>query len=521
MSEPKISVIMPAYNAEKYIKEAIDSILSQTFGDFEFIIIDDGSTDNTCAIIESYSDSRIRFFRNEKNMGVAATLNRGLDLARGEYIARMDSDDISLPQRFEKQVAFMDSHPDIAVCGTAIECFGARHETRFFSENDAALKVDLLFGCCFAHPSVMLRTSVIRSNSFYYDTAFDKMEDYELWCRVSKVGGLSSLHEILLKYRVHPGQVTQKPSPELHSQLLALRTRQMKELGMSSDTADFSAFLKYCSGEISTECEDIKRLRSTFDMILKNDRKLGIYDYCILKRTCDSIIKAQLSKLPLKESSMTVYRCGYFAPGYIVERLARSLVCRTRRDLDRYKCRRKLLHKDFTIFSNNCWGGFIYQKYGLKYNTPTIGLFFTGRDFVKLASAWEHYLSLPLQFIAWEDASCYVWLKDSEPFPVAALGDIEIYFMHYHSQEEAVEKWTRRSKRVNRNRLIFKLSQRENCSRDDIEAFLKLPVENKICFSYDDVPGTIQIPELRGFSGDEQPLTAQVFDDLDYLNKIK
>ena len=121
--QPKISVVMPAYNAENYIREAIDSILAQTFRDFEFLIIDDGSTDHTVEIIRSYSDSRIRLYQNERNMGVAATLNRGLDLARGEYIARMDADDISLPERFAKQAAYMDAHPDVAVCGSNIILF--------------------------------------------------------------------------------------------------------------------------------------------------------------------------------------------------------------------------------------------------------------------------------------------------------------------------------------------------------------------------------------------------------------
>ena len=121
---PRISVIMPAYNAEKYIREAIDSILAQTYTDFEFIIIDDASTDATASIVESYSDERIRFFRNEHNMGVANTLNRGLDLAVGEYIARMDSDDISLPERFAKQVEFMDTHTDVIVCGSNAIVFG-------------------------------------------------------------------------------------------------------------------------------------------------------------------------------------------------------------------------------------------------------------------------------------------------------------------------------------------------------------------------------------------------------------
>ena len=130
---PKLSVIMPAYNAEKYIGEAIESILNQTFTDFEFIIIDDGSSDHTADIIKGFHDERIRFIQNEKNSGVANTLNKGLELSQGEYIARMDADDISLPARFEKQVAFMEANPDVAVVGCGIELFGMSHEKRYFS----------------------------------------------------------------------------------------------------------------------------------------------------------------------------------------------------------------------------------------------------------------------------------------------------------------------------------------------------------------------------------------------------
>ena len=520
MPNPTISVIMPAYNAEKYINEAIDSILAQTFTDFEFIIIDDGSTDSTCAIVESYSDSRIRFFKNEHNLGVAATLNRGLDLARGEYIARMDADDISLPTRFEKQAAYMDSHPDVVVCGTGVECFGARHETRFFSETDAQLKIDLLFGCCFAHPSVIIRSSVI-SSGFHYDTAFDKMEDYELWWRISNFGKLASIHEILLKYRIHTGQVTQNPSPKLCNQLTELKTRQLKALGISSLSPELTAIYEYCLGKMKNSRENIIRLTTSFDIILTNNSKVGLYDQKLLKNTFRTVINTQLAKLAWKDAGMTASDCGMFASIYLTERFAHSFVSIVRKDLEKYKKRQKLRYKDFTIFSNNCWGGFIYQKYGLRYNTPTIGLFLTGHDFVKFASDWEHYLSLPLKFIEWENASCYDFLKNSNPFPVAMLGDIEIYFMHYHSQDEALEKWTRRSKRINRKRLVFKLSQREKCSREDIETFLKIPQENKICFSYDDIPGAIHIPELRNFCGDEQPLTESVFNELEYLNKIK
>lgn len=221
---PKISVLMPAYNAEKYIKEAIDSILAQTFSDFELIIIDDGSTDRTAEIVNDYSDSRIRFCPNEKNMGVAATLNRGLALASGEYIARMDADDISKEERFSKQVGYLDAHADIAVCGTSIElfCDGTVIGTRFPSTELEKLKEDLFFSCGIAHPSVMMRKAAILELGGY-DPAFNGMEDYELWCRVAEKNKIAVLPEILFRYRIHRGQVTQNPSPKYKEQMRELK----------------------------------------------------------------------------------------------------------------------------------------------------------------------------------------------------------------------------------------------------------------------------------------------------------
>lgn len=181
---------------------------------------------------------------------------------------------------------------------------------------------------------------------------------------------------------------------------------------------------------------------------------------------------------------------------------------------------KRLKSKDFSIISNNCWGSFIYQKYGLEYCSPTAGLYILGHDFVKLCSDWEHYMNMKLEFISWESASYYYALKGKEKYPVAKLGDIEIYFMHYHSEQEAAEKWYRRVKRINPNKIIFKLSQREECSKEDIETFMSLPLKNKVCFSYDEVPGTIYVPELDGFVGDEFPLIESQFDELELINSL-
>ena len=183
------------------------------------------------------------------------------------------------------------------------------------------------------------------------------------------------------------------------------------------------------------------------------------------------------------------------------------------------KLRKKLKSTDFTIISNNCWGSFTYQKYGLMYRSPTIGLYILGHDFVKLCSDWENYFQYDLEFISWNKTSYYYALKNEKPFPVAKLKDIEIYFMHYHSEKEAADKWYRRIKRINPNHMIFKLSQREECSKEDIKKFISLPIEHKVCFSYEDIPGTINIPELKEFVGDEMELINKYFDDLDILNE--
>ena len=175
---PKISVIMPAYNAEKYIAQAIESILGQTYGDFELIIINDCSQDRTEEIVLSYDDPRIIYLKNEQNLGVAKTLNRGLEVAKGRYIARMDADDIAMLERFAKQIAFLDSNADVAVLGTNVEIFNEEGTicTGWSATNTEQMKVDLLFSCGLAHPSVMMRTEIIRELGGY-DPEFNGLED--------------------------------------------------------------------------------------------------------------------------------------------------------------------------------------------------------------------------------------------------------------------------------------------------------------------------------------------------------
>lgn len=201
---PKVSVLMPAYNAEKYIGEAIESILNQTLKDFEFIIVNDGSTDDTVKIVRKYADGdeRIKLVDNKENRGLIAVLNQGLDLCKGEYIARMDSDDISLPERFEKQVEYLDKHRECGVVGSAVRIFGAKSGGH---QNPPCVKLfDLLIhGSKVTHPSVMMRASVLRDNGIYYDSQYPHAEDFAFWISIVRVAEIHNLPEVLLNYRWH------------------------------------------------------------------------------------------------------------------------------------------------------------------------------------------------------------------------------------------------------------------------------------------------------------------------------
>lgn len=292
---PRISVIMPAYNAEKYIKEAIDSVLLQTYRDFELIILNDCSKDSTERIIQSYEDDRIVYLKNEVNMGVAATLNRGLATAKGEYIARMDSDDISLPERFERQVTYLDANPCVAVLGTNSETFDENGPlyTGWSATDPAQMKVDLLFSCGLAHPSVMMRREVVCGLGGY-DLEFEGMEDYDLWCRVAESYEVTTLADILFRYRVHSGQVTKNPSQKYMERLRRLKLRQLGQLGISSNSIGAELF---CQGKHPKTKEEISATAAFYSEILAANREKQCYDPIMLERSFRSVILS--AALPL------------------------------------------------------------------------------------------------------------------------------------------------------------------------------------------------------------------------------
>ncbi len=205
MVTPDISVILPVFNGEKYIRESVESILCQTFKEFEFIIIDDGSTDKSVEIIKSFNDSRIKLLRNNENKGIIFSLNKGIDEAAGKYIARMDADDIAHPERLKIQFDFMERSPETGICGTFVKRFGSilRRGLMKLPVSNDDIKVNSLFFCSFVHPSVMFRKELMTKNDLKYSEDFKGVEDYNLWVEMMSLGVKTANIPIpLLNYRI-------------------------------------------------------------------------------------------------------------------------------------------------------------------------------------------------------------------------------------------------------------------------------------------------------------------------------
>ncbi len=196
---------MPVYNCEQYINDSVQSILNQTFKDFELIIIDDKSTDDTVDLIKKFEDDRIVLIEKEKNSGYTDSLNYAVTIAKGDYIARMDGDDISMPERFKIQIDFLTKNEDVILCGTGMKVIDSDKILKHPS-NYEEIKVKLCFTNSIFHPTVLFRKKVLIENQ--YDKNFEPAEDYDLWTRLVFKGKLMNIDETLLHYRLHANQVS-------------------------------------------------------------------------------------------------------------------------------------------------------------------------------------------------------------------------------------------------------------------------------------------------------------------------
>jgi len=208
---PEITVLMSVYNSEKYLKECIESVLNQTFGDFEFLIINDASTDNSRDIILSYKDNRIKLIDNDVNIGLTKSLNKGIKLSKGKYIARMDADDVCVNSRFINQLNYMNENHKCIVCGTWAELIDENDnylgELKYPVNNDK-IRNSLFFYNCIVHSSVIIRKNILLDNSIFYDEEYKQTQDYDLWCRLTKYGEFYNYPKVLVEFRKHSNSIS-------------------------------------------------------------------------------------------------------------------------------------------------------------------------------------------------------------------------------------------------------------------------------------------------------------------------
>lgn len=231
----KVSVLLPVYNTDPvHLKEAIDSILSQTFTDFELLILNDASPEaHVEKTVLSYSDKRIRYIRHEENSGIAKIRNVLIDLAQGEYLAVMDHDDISLPTRLEKQVAYMDANPEVAICGTAHKRFGKLFKNNVirYPQDDADIRAELFFKCVVHHPSAMMRKEVLITHNIRYDESLISANDRKLYMDVSEFAKLHNLPDILCLYRLHAGMTSRTKRQAIVAEQKVIRKTFLEKMG--------------------------------------------------------------------------------------------------------------------------------------------------------------------------------------------------------------------------------------------------------------------------------------------------
>ncbi|HYG49857.1 MAG TPA: glycosyltransferase family 2 protein [Flavobacteriales bacterium] len=204
----RITVLMPVYNAAPFLREAIDSVLRQTYSDFKLMLLNDGSTDDSETIILSYTDPRIIYISNGKNMGLVNTLNKGIEKITTEFIVRMDADDISLPHRFEHLVKAMDEYREVGVLSSYLELFGDKQEAWKMPLEDNVIKAGLIFNSTVAHAPCIIRTSLLNANNITYSSAFPHMEDWDLWFRLRKLTSFRGIPQVLYRYRILEHNVT-------------------------------------------------------------------------------------------------------------------------------------------------------------------------------------------------------------------------------------------------------------------------------------------------------------------------
>jgi glycosyltransferase involved in cell wall biosynthesis len=279
-SQKTVTVAIPAFNAEKYIAAAIESVLTQTYKNFVLLVIDDGSTDSTPEIIRSFKDPRIELLVNTSNIGLVGTLNKAIVHSQTEYLLRMDADDIARADRIEKQVAFMDANPQVWVSSGQARYFGQLTTTTDLPLNHNDIKATLLFGNALVHPAAILRIQKLKAHNLFYSESFRHIEDYELWTRVALSGQLANLQDVLIDYRFEGQNITSQQWAGRKERINNVHSALLSQLGITPSHKNLELHLQLAGNAL--EHGDPAELYDYLRSIKVQNRQKEIYDEAAL-----------------------------------------------------------------------------------------------------------------------------------------------------------------------------------------------------------------------------------------------
>jgi glycosyltransferase involved in cell wall biosynthesis len=319
---------MPVYNGEKYLKEALDSILNQTFTDFKLLVLNDNSIDTTLDILQAYQkkDHRVEIINKTKNEGPANLRNEGIEKSETEFIALMDADDIALPTRFEKQLAIFKKHPNVGVCGTWFTFFGDKQKLIKHKVEPEALKVQFLSSCGIGNPTAMFRKSAIKDYKFEHQ--FVPAEDYGLWSQVIQITDFYNIPESLLHYRWHPNNISQTKEDNLRKAEDLIRKRQLQHFGIDTSKITIEDYVHAVSLKRDLTPKEIIAAIEASKELKQRNKTTNYYDSAIFEAHIDKVIIRTIRNASSYTKSFYKYvknESGYFNQIPLVDKMVLCL----------------------------------------------------------------------------------------------------------------------------------------------------------------------------------------------------
>lgn len=305
---PDVSVIMPAFNSEEYIYEAIESILNQSFSDFEFLIIDDGSKDLTVEIVKSFKDDRIILLQHNKNLGNYPARNWGMKLARGKYICVMDSDDLSMPDRIEKQYRFLQNNKEYGICGGYYKLLDSS-ETFTPPLNYDEIKVWLLSNIIYKHPTIFIKKSLLLKHNLSYDITFRYASDYDFLVRSAGFFPVTNIPEVILKHRKHANQISTAKAKEQANIVNVVRLKQLDNFKLDPTKEEVNIHLSLMNRKKILNYEQFNVLLNWANKLVKHNFTYKYYDEIQLSLFLKSMLKYIQKDFLIRKKESLFYDC--------------------------------------------------------------------------------------------------------------------------------------------------------------------------------------------------------------------